>query len=71
MHIPDGSPWDTYRKHGDESSHSKVFNLVTLYRIPKSVSLFNQVASPIFNKNASFFANKRTKPNLFRNLFYC
>lgn len=57
--MPDGSAWATYREHGDESSHSKVFNSVTLYRIPKSVCLFSQVASPVFNKNASFFANKQ------------
>lgn len=57
--TPDCSAWDAYRKHGDDSSHSKVFNVVTLYRIPKSLCLFSQVASPVFNKNASFFANKQ------------
>lgn len=36
---------------------------MTLYRIPKSVCLLSQVASPVFNKNASFFANEQTKPS--------
>jgi hypothetical protein len=36
--------------HEDHSSHSKVFNLVTIYEILKSKYLFSQVVSPLLNK---------------------
>lgn len=48
--IPDCSATHAPRKHGNNSSHSKVFNLVTLYKIPNRVCLFIQVASPVFDK---------------------
>lgn len=67
MLIPGCSVPHAPGKHGDSSSHSEVFNLVTLYKIPKSVYLFSQVASPVFNKKC-FILCKR--PNLVQIFFY-